>query len=87
MSLLEEKKKEKKKKKKKKKKGKGLSARDAALFEGKPCVRNCAMPRGKLRAHRVRLCAREKITGSKFDLLSEVIFKDLAVIRKLVCPS
>ena len=27
----------------------------------------------------VRLCAREKITGSKFDLLFEVIFKDLAV--------
>ena len=27
----------------------------------------------------VRLCAREKKTGSKFDLLSEVIFKDLAV--------
>ena len=24
-------------------------------------------------------CAREKKTGSKFDLLSEVIFKDLAV--------
>ena len=27
----------------------------------------------------VRLCAQEKITGSKFDLLFEVIFKDLAV--------
>ena len=27
----------------------------------------------------VRLCAREKITGSKFDLLFGVIFKDLAV--------
>ena len=27
----------------------------------------------------VRLCAREKITGSKFDLLFEVIFKDVAV--------
>ena len=26
-----------------------------------------------------RLCAREKKTRSKFDLLSEVIFKDLAV--------
>ena len=25
------------------------------------------------------LCAREKKTGSKFDLLPEVIFKDLAV--------
>ena len=43
----------------------------------------------------VRLCAREKKTGSKFDLLSEVIFEDLAVpscnckanVRKLVCPS
>ena len=43
----------------------------------------------------VHLCAREKKTGSKFDLLSEVIFKDLAVpncnckanIRKLVYPS
>ena len=28
---------------------------------------------------RVRLCAREKKTRSKFDLLSKVIFKDLAV--------
>ena len=28
---------------------------------------------------RVRLCAREKKTRSTFDLLSEVIFKDLAV--------
>ena len=27
----------------------------------------------------VRLSAREKVTGSKFDLLFEVIFKDLAV--------
>ena len=27
----------------------------------------------------VRLCAQEKKSGSKFDLLSEVIFKDLAV--------
>ena len=27
----------------------------------------------------VRLCAREKITRSKFDQLFEVIFKDLAV--------
>ena len=27
----------------------------------------------------VRLCAPEKITGSKFDLLFEVIFKGLAV--------
>ena len=36
---------------------------------------NCAMPRGM----RVRLCAREKKTRSTFDLLSEVIFKDLAV--------
>ena len=27
----------------------------------------------------VRLCAREKKTRSKFDLLSEVILKDLAV--------
>ena len=27
----------------------------------------------------VRLCARERKTRSKFDLLSEVIFKDLAV--------
>ena len=27
----------------------------------------------------VHFCAREKKTGSKFDLLSEVIFKDLAV--------
>ena len=27
----------------------------------------------------VRLCAREKKTGSKFDLLSKVIFKYLAV--------
>ena len=43
----------------------------------------------------VHLCARGKKTGSKFDLLSEVIFKDLAVpscnckanFRKLVCPS
>ena len=50
---------------------------------------NCAMPRDKpLRtcAHTtvlhnccVRPCARENKTGSKFDLLSEVIFKDLAV--------
>ena len=50
---------------------------------------NCAMPRGKpLRTcehttvlHNCcgRLCARENKTGSKFDLLSEVIFKDLAV--------
>ena len=52
------------------------------------------MPRGKP-LHRdccVRLCAREKKTRSKFDLLFEVIFKDLAVpaeanARKLVCPS
>ena len=29
--------------------------------------------------HCVRLCAREKKTRSKFDLLSEVIFKELAV--------
>ena len=45
---------------------------------------------------RVCLCAQEKKTRSKFDLLSEVIFKDLAVpavtilkanVRKLVCPS
>ena len=35
---------------------------------------NCAMPRGK-----PTYCAREKKTRSKFDLLSEVIFKDLAV--------
>ena len=42
----------------------------------------------------MRLCAREKKTGSKFDLLFEVIFKDLAVpavsvkltLGKLVCP-
>ena len=27
----------------------------------------------------VRLCAREKKSRSKFDLLSEVIFKDLAI--------
>ena len=27
----------------------GISARDAALFEGKPYVCFCAMPRGKLR--------------------------------------
>ena len=27
----------------------------------------------------VRLSAREKVNGSKFDLLFEVIFKDLAV--------
>ena len=27
----------------------------------------------------VHLCARENNTGSRFDLLSEVIFKDLAV--------
>ena len=64
----------------------------------------CAMPRGKpihtcahTTAHNccVRLCVREKKTGLKFDLLSEVIFKDLAVpscncksnARKLVCPS
>ena len=49
---------------------------------------NCAMPRGKptyvctyIPLHNccVRLCAREKKTRSKFDLLSEVIFKDLAV--------
>ena len=42
----------------------------------------------------VCLCAREKKTRSKFDLLSEMIFKDLAVlavtiklanVRKLVC--
>ena len=40
------------------------------------------------------LCAREKKTGSKFDLLFKVIFKDLAVpavsvkltLGKLVCP-
>ena len=32
----------------------------------------------------VRLCAREKRTGSKFDLLSEVIFKDLAVPAVIV---
>ena len=43
----------------------------------------------------MRLCAREKKIGSKFDLQSEVIFKDLAVpscnckanVRELVCPS
>ena len=61
--------------------------RDAALFEGKPYVCNCAMPQGKpVRVHMplhnccVRLCvySREE-TGSKFDLLFEVIFKDLAV--------
>ena len=54
---------------------------------------NCAMPQGKptytrtcahnlplaLRNCCLRLCAREKKTRSKFDLLSEVIFKDLAV--------
>ena len=43
---------------------------------------NCAMPwpRGKpLHNCCVRFCAREKKTGSEFDLLSEVIFKDLAV--------
>ena len=53
---------------------------------------NCAMPRGKptyisisttalstCMLCRVCLCAREKKTRSKFDLLSEVIFKDLAV--------
>ena len=41
---------------------------------------DCAMPRGKpLHNCCVRLCAREKKTRSKFDLLSEVIFKDLAV--------
>ena len=28
---------------------------------------------------RLRLCAREKKTRSMFDLLSEVIFKDIAV--------
>ena len=36
---------------------------------------SCAMHR----CVRVRLCAREKKTRSTFDLLSEVIFKDLAV--------
>ena len=41
---------------------------------------NCAMPQGKpLHNCCVRLCAREKKTRSKFDLLYEVIFKDLAV--------
>ena len=60
------------------------------------------MPRGRpyvrvdipLHSCCLRLCAREKKTRSKFDLLSEVIFKDLAVpavtianFRKLVCPS
>ena len=50
---------------------------------------NCAMPQGKplctcehttaLHNCCVRLCAREKKTRSKFDLLSEVIFKELAV--------
>ena len=33
------------------------------------CAHNCC----------VRFCARDKKTGSEFDLLSEVIFKDLAV--------
>ena len=37
------------------------------------CAINCA--RSLLRAS----CAREKVTGSKFDLLFEVIFKDLTV--------
>ena len=32
----------------------------------------------------MRLCAREKITGSKVDLLFEVIFKDLAVPAVIV---
>ena len=32
----------------------------------------------------MRLWAEEKITGSKFDLLSEVIFKDLAVPAVIV---
>ena len=44
---------------------------------------NCAMPRGKptyvLHNCCGCLCAREKKTGSKFHLLFEVIFKDLAV--------
>ena len=33
------------------------------------------------------LCAREKITGSKFDLLFGVIFKDLAVPAVTVKPA
>ena len=48
---------------------------------------NCTMPRGKptyvsttyCTKYNWCLCAREKKTRSKFDLLSEVIFKDLAV--------
>ena len=50
----------------------------------------CAKPQASLRTYVctylvplhnccVRLCAQEKKTRSKFDLLSEVIFKDLAV--------
>ena len=35
----------------------------------------------------VRLSAREKVTGSKFDLLFEVIIKDLAVSVKLALGS
>ena len=44
---------------------------------------NCATRQAYVRVHKhnycVRFCAREKITRSKFDLLFEVIFKDLAV--------
>ena len=49
---------------------------------------NCAMPRGKpyVRVHTTAacFCAREKKTGSEFDLLSKVIFKDLAVPAVIV---
>ena len=40
-------------------------------------LRTCAHATAQLL--RASLCAREKITGSKFDRLFEVIFKDLAV--------
>ena len=46
-------------------------------IRGKP-LRTCAHT-SVLHNCCVRLCARENKTGSKFDLLSEVIFKDLAV--------